>query len=59
MKISENMEEPSTEEVVLQDLQRATEKVTAGDLDLSFEEKILIFHQSCNIYITTFLITVE
>ncbi|KAG2262917.1 hypothetical protein Bca52824_069996 [Brassica carinata] len=27
MKISENMEEPSTEEVVLQDLQRATEKL--------------------------------
>ncbi|KAF8115607.1 hypothetical protein N665_0025s0075 [Sinapis alba] len=28
MKISENIEEPSTEEVVLQDLQRATEKLT-------------------------------
>lgn len=39
MKISdlceENMGEPSTEEVVLQDLQRASEKVcVCGDLDL-------------------------
>lgn len=59
MKISDlceekNLEEPSTEEVVLQDLQRASEKVTVVILILPGLRFFLIFDQSCNIFYKIF-----
>lgn len=60
MKISDlceekNLEEPSTEEVVLQDLQRASEKVCVVILILILILRFfLIFDQSCNIFYKIF-----